>query len=158
MLRISIVTIFPEFFATPLALSIPARAAAAGSVSYSVIDLRDFTHDRSLVEKMLLHADERWAAVDDAGILLFERGLEGEQLGPAAHRGRADSHARLDRGGADERVARIVTFEVCPHGKPGRIGRGHVLRGVYGDVDPPSEEGLLDLLHEHAAIADLAER
>jgi len=46
MLRISIVTIFPEFFATPLALSIPARAAAAGSVSYSVIDLRDFTHDR----------------------------------------------------------------------------------------------------------------
>lgn len=46
MVRISIVTIFPEFFATPLALSIPARAAAAGSVSYSVIDLREFTHDR----------------------------------------------------------------------------------------------------------------
>lgn len=46
MLRISIVTIFPEFFATPLALSIPARAAAAGSVSYRVVDLRDFTHDR----------------------------------------------------------------------------------------------------------------
>jgi len=46
MLRVSIVTIFPEFFAGPLALSIPARAAAAGSVSYSVIDLREFTHDR----------------------------------------------------------------------------------------------------------------
>ena len=46
MLRVSIVTIFPDFFAAPLALSIPARAAAAGSVSYSVIDLRDFTHDR----------------------------------------------------------------------------------------------------------------
>jgi len=46
MLRISIVTIFPDFFAAPLALSIPARAAAAGGVSYSVIDLRDFTHDR----------------------------------------------------------------------------------------------------------------
>jgi tRNA (guanine37-N1)-methyltransferase len=46
MLRVSIVTIFPEFFAGPLALSIPARAAAAGSVSYTVIDLREFTHDR----------------------------------------------------------------------------------------------------------------
>ena len=46
MLRVSIVTIFPDFFAAPLALSIPARAAAAGSVSYSVIDLRDFTQDR----------------------------------------------------------------------------------------------------------------
>ncbi|HET7456136.1 MAG TPA: tRNA (guanosine(37)-N1)-methyltransferase TrmD [Gemmatimonadaceae bacterium] len=46
MLRINIVTIFPEFFAAPLALSIPAKAAAAGSVGYNVVDLRNFTHDR----------------------------------------------------------------------------------------------------------------
>lgn len=46
MLRVNIITIFPDFFATPLSLSIPARAAAAGSVSYRVIDLRDFTHDK----------------------------------------------------------------------------------------------------------------
>ena len=46
MLRVNVVTIFPEFFAGPLALSIPARAAAAGSVEYRVVDLRDFTHDR----------------------------------------------------------------------------------------------------------------
>jgi tRNA (guanine37-N1)-methyltransferase len=46
MLRINVVTIFPEFFTTPLALSIPARAAAAGGVEYRVVDLRDFTHDR----------------------------------------------------------------------------------------------------------------
>jgi tRNA (guanine37-N1)-methyltransferase len=45
-LRINVVTIFPEFFTTPLGLSIPARAAAAGSVTYRVVDLRDFTHDR----------------------------------------------------------------------------------------------------------------
>ncbi|HTL94520.1 MAG TPA: tRNA (guanosine(37)-N1)-methyltransferase TrmD [Gemmatimonadaceae bacterium] len=45
-LRINIVTIFPEFFTAPLSLSIPARAAAAGSVAYHVIDLRDFTHDK----------------------------------------------------------------------------------------------------------------
>ncbi|MDQ2931210.1 MAG: tRNA (guanosine(37)-N1)-methyltransferase TrmD [Gemmatimonadota bacterium] len=46
MLRVNIITIFPDFFAMPLSLSIPARAAAAGSVSYRVMDLRDFTHDR----------------------------------------------------------------------------------------------------------------
>ena len=46
MLRINVVTIFPQFFATPLSLSIPAKAAAAGSVAYDVVDLRDYTHDR----------------------------------------------------------------------------------------------------------------
>ena len=46
MLRINIVTIFPEFFAGPLSLSIPARAAGTGGVLYRVVDLRDFTHDR----------------------------------------------------------------------------------------------------------------
>src|ERR1043165_9188667 len=46
MLQIRIVTIFPEFFTGPLSLSIPAKAAAAGSVSYRVVDLRDYTHDR----------------------------------------------------------------------------------------------------------------
>lgn len=46
MLTINVVTIFPDFFTGPLSLSIPARAAAAGAVSYSVLDLRDFTHDR----------------------------------------------------------------------------------------------------------------
>jgi tRNA (guanine37-N1)-methyltransferase len=46
MLRINVVTIFPEFFTTPLSLSIPAKAAAAGSVAYRLVDLRDFTHDR----------------------------------------------------------------------------------------------------------------
>jgi len=37
---------FPEFFSGPLGLSIPSRAAAAGSVRYNIVDLRDFTHDK----------------------------------------------------------------------------------------------------------------
>ncbi len=45
-LRINVVTIFPEFFTGPLSLSIPSRAAAAGSVAYNVVDLREYTHDR----------------------------------------------------------------------------------------------------------------
>ena len=45
-LRINVVTIFPEFFAGPLGLSIPSRAAAAGSVAYNLVDLREYTHDK----------------------------------------------------------------------------------------------------------------
>ena len=43
---ITVVTIFPDFFAGPLSLSIPARAVAAGAVQYRVVNLRDFTHDK----------------------------------------------------------------------------------------------------------------
>jgi tRNA (guanine37-N1)-methyltransferase len=46
MLRINVVTIFPEFFVGPLSLSIPAKAAAAGGVEYHLVNLRDFAHDR----------------------------------------------------------------------------------------------------------------
>jgi tRNA (guanine37-N1)-methyltransferase len=46
MLRVNVVTIFPEFFRGTLALSIPSRAAAAGAVEYRIVDLRDFTHDK----------------------------------------------------------------------------------------------------------------
>jgi tRNA (guanine37-N1)-methyltransferase len=46
VLRINVVTIFPEFFAGPLSISIPARAAGTGGVSYNLIDLRTFTYDR----------------------------------------------------------------------------------------------------------------
>ncbi len=45
-MKINIVTIFPEFFAGPLSLSIPDKAREAGSVTYHVVDLRDYTHDR----------------------------------------------------------------------------------------------------------------
>jgi tRNA (guanine37-N1)-methyltransferase len=43
---ITVITIFPDFFAGPLSLSIPARAVAAGAVQYRIVDLREFTHDR----------------------------------------------------------------------------------------------------------------
>lgn len=45
-MRINIVTIFPDFFRDPLSLSIPGRAERAGLVSYRLVDLRDYTHDR----------------------------------------------------------------------------------------------------------------
>jgi tRNA (guanine37-N1)-methyltransferase len=46
MLRINVVTLFPEWFTAPLASSILGRAAAAGLVKYRVVQLRDYTHDK----------------------------------------------------------------------------------------------------------------
>lgn len=46
MLRVHIVSLFPDFFSGPLGLSIPKRAQAAGLVDYDLVDLREFTHDK----------------------------------------------------------------------------------------------------------------
>ena len=46
MMKINIVTIFPELFEVPLSTSIPGRAKVQGLVDYGIVNLRDFTHDR----------------------------------------------------------------------------------------------------------------
>jgi len=46
VLEVNVVTLFPEAMAPFLAASIPGRAAAAGKVSYRMVQLRDFTHDK----------------------------------------------------------------------------------------------------------------
>lgn len=46
MMRINLVSLFPEFFEGPLSLSIPGRAVRAGLVQFNRVDLRNFTHDR----------------------------------------------------------------------------------------------------------------
>lgn len=45
-MRISIVTLFPEFFESPLATSIVHRARQAGLVEFRFVNPRDFTTDR----------------------------------------------------------------------------------------------------------------
>ncbi len=88
MLRINIVTIFPEFFSGPLGLSILSRARAAGVVEYRVVDLRDYTHDRHRTVDdapygggagMVMKPDPFFEAVDALGasapiVLLSARG------------------------------------------------------------------------------------
>jgi tRNA (guanine37-N1)-methyltransferase len=46
VLEVNVVTLFPEAMQPFLAASIPGRAEAAGKVSYRMVQLRDFTHDR----------------------------------------------------------------------------------------------------------------
>jgi tRNA (guanine37-N1)-methyltransferase len=93
MLKINVVTIFPDFFSAPLGISIPARAAAAGSVSYNIVDLRDFTHDKHRTVDdypygggpgMVMKPEPFFEAVDALGakapiVLLSPRGRRFEQ-------------------------------------------------------------------------------
>jgi tRNA (guanine37-N1)-methyltransferase len=46
MLRINVVTLFPDWFTAPLGSSILGRAQTAGLVKYRVVQLRDYTHDK----------------------------------------------------------------------------------------------------------------
>src|SRR3981189_3756034 len=46
MLRINVVTLFPDWFTAPLSSSILGRAAAAGLVRSRVVQLRDYTDDK----------------------------------------------------------------------------------------------------------------
>lgn len=112
-LRINIITIFPDFFAGPLGLSIPARAAAAGVVEYKLVDLRDFTHDKHRTVDdapygggagMVMKPDPFFEAVEALGstppIVL---------LSP---RGRLFSHADAERYAAGEELTLL-----CGHYK-----------------------------------------
>ena len=112
-LRINVVTIFPEFFSGPLGLSIPSRAAAAGSVRYNLVDLRDFTHDKHRTVDdapygggagMVMKPEPFFEAVESLGtkapIVL---------LSP---RGRVFSHADAERFAAGEELTLL-----CGHYK-----------------------------------------
>jgi tRNA (guanine37-N1)-methyltransferase len=46
VLKVNVVSLFPDAMAPMLAASIPGRAAADGLVSFRMIQLREFTHDR----------------------------------------------------------------------------------------------------------------
>lgn len=101
MLTINVVTIFPEFFSTPLSLSIPSRAQAAGSVAYRVVDLRDYTHDRHRSVDdypygggagMVMRPEPFFEAVDALGaqapiVLLSARGAAFTQADAARYAG-----------------------------------------------------------------------
>jgi tRNA (guanine37-N1)-methyltransferase len=88
VLKITIVTLFPEYFGGPLGLSIPARAAAKNLVSFRIVPLRHYTHDRHQTADdepygggagMVLRPEPFFEALDDlkpAGpvVLLSARG------------------------------------------------------------------------------------
>ena len=46
LLRVTVVTLFPDVFRAAFGASVLGRAAAAGLVEYRLVQLRDYTHDR----------------------------------------------------------------------------------------------------------------
>lgn len=129
MLRIHIVTLFPDFFRGPLGISILGRAAAAGLVEYNVVNLRDFTHDRHRTVDdlpygggagMVLKPEPFWEAVDS-----LQGSGGGRPSGPVAL-----MSARGKRFRHDDAVRLSLAEDVV------------LLCGHYKDVDQRVADGL----------------
>ncbi len=113
MLRINVVTLFPELFDAPVRTSILGRAAEEGLVEIRVVDLREYTHDRH-------------RTVDDtpygggAGMVLkpepFFEALDDLEVGPPvvllSARGRPLTHDDVVRYGLGEELTLL-----CGHYK-----------------------------------------
>jgi len=116
MLKINVVTLFPEVLEPYLAASIPGRAAEAGLVKFRLVQLRDFTHDRH-------HTVDDYPYGGGAGMVLkpepfFEAVDALEPTGPiilVSARGRQFAH--------DDAVRLSLEREIT------------VLAGHYKDVD-----------------------
>jgi tRNA (guanine37-N1)-methyltransferase len=122
-LTIDVITLFPEVIAGYVAVSIPARAAAAGLVRYNLVQLRQFTHDRH-------QTVDDYAYGGGAGMVLKpEPFFEAvESLGPVgpvvllSARGRRFTHADAVRYSLGRRLT--------------------LLCGHYKDVDQRVADGL----------------
>ncbi len=124
-LTIDVVTLFPEVVASYVAVSIPARAAAAGRVNFNLVQLRDFTHDRH-------------ATVDDYAY----GGGAGMVLKPEPF---FDAVESLDRTSADPIVLLSARGRLFTHADAVRYSLGNrltLLCGHYKDVDQRVAEGL----------------
>jgi tRNA (guanine37-N1)-methyltransferase len=128
-MRINVVTLFPDFFREPLALSIPGRAATAGLVDYRVVNLRDF-------------AVGRYQAVDDYPY----GGGAGMVLKPEPFFAAVES---LAPEGADRPAGKILLMSArgkrFRHDDAVRLSLEPeltILCGHYKDVDQRVPEGL----------------
>jgi tRNA (guanine37-N1)-methyltransferase len=125
-MKINVLTIFPDYFRTPLETSISGRASEAGLVSYRLIDLRDYTHDRHRTVDdepfgggagMVMKPEPFFEAMDDLRpegpvVLLTPRGRPFDHA--TAVRYSLEDELTLLCGhykGVDERVARSLADE-----------------------------------------------
>ena len=169
-MRITVVTIFPEFFVTPLGLSIPSRAREAGAVEYRVADLRDFTHDRHRTVDdypygggagMVMKPEPFFEAVDALGasppvVLLSARGRRFTQVD--AMRYAAGDELTLLCGhykDVDQRVADFLATEeislgdfVLSGGEPAALAvidaTVRLLPGAMSDLDSARTDSFFD--------------
>lgn len=169
-LRINVVTIFPSFFDGPLGLSIPSRAREAGGVTYRVVDLRDFTHDRHRTVDdypygggagMVMKPEPFFEAVDAIGaaapiVLMSARGRRFEQAD--ATRFAAGAELTLLCGhykDVDQRVADFLATDeislgdfVLSGGEPAALAiidaTVRLLPGAMSDLDSARGDSFFD--------------
>lgn len=170
MLRINVVTIFPEFFAGPLGLSILGRARENGLVDYRVVDLRNYTHDKHRTVDdapygggagMVMKPEPFFEAVDDldakAPIVLLS--ARGKQFGHAdAARYAAGTELTLLCGhykDVDQRVADHLATEetsigdfVMTGGEPAALAvldaTVRLLPGAMSDAESARTDSFFD--------------
>ena len=133
-----------------------ARRSATRSVSPSTCERGDGHHDRPAVGHLRRGG---WRCCRAAATNSQVRAGRGE-LGPPAHRPGGDGRALgqpVERA-ADQRVGGVPAAQERPDRQRLVGQRRQVLGRVHGDVGPPVEHGVLDLLDEHALPADDVQR
>ncbi len=177
-MRFDVVTIFPEYFASPLHCSIVGRALEAGLVEVALHNLRDYTTDRHQVVDdypygggggMVLKPEPLFAAVEALQqqeprahvVLLSPQGRQFDQKLAAELAGR--SRIILICGhyeGLDERVREALVDEeisvgdyVLTGGEPAALvvidAVSRLLPGVLGDEQAPDKDSFAEALLEY---------
>jgi tRNA (guanine37-N1)-methyltransferase len=176
-MRIDLLTLFPEFFVSPLSQSMLQRAQGQGAVTYRVINLRDFTDDRHQVTDdrpfgggpgMVMKIEPLVAAIravrrDDPGTRVILLGPSGAGFSQAkAEELAGHSHLLLICGhyeGVDDRIHFYIDEElsigdyILTGGEiPALIVADAVTRllpGVLGGEGATEEESFQDGLLEY---------
>ena len=172
MLRINVVTLFPDWFTAPLATSILGRAQKAGIAQYRVVQLRDYTHDKHQTVDdapygggagMVLKVEPMVEAVEDLKV------LSGSAIVVLSARGKLFTHdtaVRYSLGGeltllcghykdVDQRVAEVLRAEevsigdfVLSGGEPAALcvvdAVVRLLPGALGDHESAASDSHYD--------------
>ena len=177
MVQFTVITIFPEMFASPLGHSILKKAQEKGLISVRVVDLRDYATDRHRVtddypygggQGMVMKPEPLVAAIEDARKKLADPRVV--LLAPQGRLFTQEQAARLAQEkelvlicgryeGIDERVKGFVDEELSigdytlSGGEPAAVvvidAVTRLIPGVLGNVKSSQEESFADGLLEY---------
>lgn len=169
-MHINVLTIFPEYLRGPLSLSIAGRAAEAGLVTYRLVDLRDYAHDRHRTVDdepfgggagMVMKPEPFFEALDDLDprgpvVLLTPRGRPFDHAAAVRYAVAPDLTLLCGRyKGVDERVAEALVDEevsigdyVLSGGEPAALvvidAVVRLLPGALGDHESASTDAFYE--------------
>ncbi|MBI3543817.1 MAG: tRNA (guanosine(37)-N1)-methyltransferase TrmD [Deltaproteobacteria bacterium] len=156
-MRVSILTLFPEFFESPLACSILGRAQTAGHLSVDTLNLRDF-------------GDGKYRAVDDkpygggVGMVMMPQVLEhalGNLLGGLERVDQLETDVRAFRNNPEREAGTLPhVVYLSPQGRTlssataRRLSKYQYLVLLCGHYEGIDERATSSLVHEEISIGD----